>query len=98
MSWSRADSIQSAVKDCHAVIILTEWEEFKNISWTNLIKKMKRPAWIFDTRSVVNVLKAEEAGFNIWQIGNYSSQKIVMYKFKLIKKNKKKLYLFFMDL
>ena len=73
MLWSRADSIQSAVEDCHAVIILTEWEEFKNISWTKLIKNMKRPAWIFDTRSVVNVLKAEEAGFNIWQIGNYTS-------------------------
>ena len=73
MLWSRANSIQSAVEDCHAVIILTEWEEFKNISWTNLIKKMKRPAWIFDTRSVVDVLKAEQAGFNIWQIGNYMS-------------------------
>jgi len=73
MLWSRANSIQSAVEDCHAVIILTEWEEFKNISWTKLIKKMKRPAWIFDTRSVVDVLKAEQAGFNIWQIGNYTS-------------------------
>ena len=34
---------------------------------------MKRPAWIFDTRSVVDVFKAEKSGFNIWQIGNYTS-------------------------
>ena len=34
------------------------------------IKNMKKPSWIFDTRSIVNIKKAEKAGFNIWQIGN----------------------------
>ena len=64
------DTALKAAKGVDAIIIMTEWEEFKNISWTSLIKEMKRPAWIFDTRSVVDVLKAEQAGFNVWQIGN----------------------------
>ena len=73
IQWMRADTIEIAAEDCHALIILTEWEEFKNISWDKIIEKMKRPAWIFDARSVIDVLDAENAGFNVWQIGNYSS-------------------------
>ena len=73
MQWSKSDSVQSAIKDCHAIIILTEWEEFQKIPWKSIIKKMKRPAWIFDTRSVVDVSMAEQAGFNVWQIGNYTN-------------------------
>ena len=73
IQWTKTDSVQDAVKDCHAIIILTEWEEFDKIDWGSLIKKMKRPAWIFDTRSVVDVSKAEKAGFNVWQIGNYAN-------------------------
>ena len=32
---------------------------------------MNKPAWIFDTRSVIDVEKAKDAGFDVWQIGNY---------------------------
>ena len=71
--WSRTDSVLNAIKDCHAIIILTEWEQFQEISWKSLIKNMKRPAWIFDTRSIVNVSKAEQAGFNVWQVGNHTN-------------------------
>ena len=71
--WSRTDSVLNAIKDCHAIIILTEWEQFQEISWKSLIKNMKRHAWIFDTRSIVNVSKAEQAGFNVWQVVNHTN-------------------------
>ena len=32
--------------DAHAVLVLTEWEEYKNINWDNVIKKMVKPAWV----------------------------------------------------
>ena len=54
----------------HAIILLTEWDEFKNINLDALIKIMKKPSWIFDTRLLVNIDKAQRAGFNVWQIGN----------------------------
>ena len=66
-----ADSIEGALKNSHAVIILTEWKEFEDIEWANLISDMNKPAWIFDTRSVIDVEKAKDAGFDVWQIGNY---------------------------
>ena len=71
-NFIRVDSIESAIDGSYAVIILTEWEEFKQAKWDLLFKKMKRPAWIFDTRSMIDVQMAEEIGFNVWQIGNSS--------------------------
>ena len=35
--------------DADAVVVLTEWEEFKSIDWEQLIKIMRQPSWIFDT-------------------------------------------------
>ena len=71
-NFIRVDSIESAIDGSYAAIILTEWEEFKQAKWDLLFKNMKRPAWIFDTRSIIDVRMAEEIGFNVWQIGNSS--------------------------
>ncbi len=74
LRWLFPNSITSAVEDSHAIIILTEWKEFENIDWEKILKKMKKPAWIFDTRSLIDVQKAEASGFNVWQIGNQSKK------------------------
>ena len=74
--WSYADSIEKAINDSHAIIILTDWSEFKDLKWNLLFKKMKRPAWIFDTRYIINVKYLEKIGFNVWQIGNYSDRNL----------------------
>ena len=71
-NFIRVDSIESAIDGSYAAIILTEWEEFKQAKWDLLFKNMKRPAWIFDTRSIIDVRMAEEIGFNVWQVGNSS--------------------------
>ena len=70
IQWIKSDSLENAIKDSHAIILLTEWDEFKNINLDSLIKIMKKPSWIFDTRLLVNIEKAQRAGFNVWQIGN----------------------------
>ena len=58
--------------NAHAALILTEWEEFKNINWGNVSKKMAQPAWIIDSRSIVNLKKVKEAGLNMWRLGDGS--------------------------
>tara|TARA_B100000242_G_scaffold46993_1_gene27919 strand:- start:2930 stop:4351 length:1422 start_codon:yes stop_codon:yes gene_type:complete len=70
--WVYSEMLDNAVKDSHAIIILTEWEEFKEMDFEFLFSKMYRPSWIFDTRSILDAEKAEKAGFNVWQVGNYS--------------------------
>ena len=60
--------------NAHAVLILTEWEDYKNIEWDYVAKKMRKPAWVFDARSIVNVGLVKKSGMNIWSLGDGSSQ------------------------
>ena len=72
--WIYSETISDAVNNAHAIIILTEWVEFSKLELNVLFENMSRPSWIFDTRSVINVKKAEGIGFNVWQIGNHSNK------------------------
>ena len=60
--------------DAHAVLVLTEWSEYKNIDWGNVVKKMISPAWVFDARSIVNVESVKNAGINLWRLGDGSQE------------------------
>ena len=56
--------------DAHAILVLTEWEEYRNINWDSTSKKMVKPAWVFDARSIINVDLVRKAGINLWRIGD----------------------------
>ncbi len=68
-SWNFSETISSAVNGSDAIVILTEWQEFKNIDWEVLSATLRRPAWIFDARSTVNVEYLESLGLNVWRVG-----------------------------
>lgn len=65
-SWLKTNSIEDAVKDADAIIILTEWLEFKNLNWNRLISLMRKPRWIFDTRNILDSKELECLDVNIW--------------------------------
>ena len=65
--------LNKASKNADAIVILTDWEEYKNLNWYSLYEKMRKPAWIFDTRSVINLEKIKNKEINIWQLGNGES-------------------------
>ncbi|XP_019195372.1 PREDICTED: UDP-glucose 6-dehydrogenase 1-like [Ipomoea nil] len=58
-----------ATKDAHAVCILTEWDEFKNLDFKRIHDNMQKPAFIFDGRNIVNAEKLREIGFIVYSIG-----------------------------
>ena len=37
-------------------------------------KKMKKPAWVFDARSIINTDLVKKSGINMWSLGDGSSQ------------------------
>ena len=37
--------------------------------WTKIAPQMRKPAWIFDTRSILDMDEVKENGINIWQVG-----------------------------
>ena len=67
--WSRKESIEEASKDSDAIVVLTDWQEFYSINWDFIYTIMRKPAWVFDTRSCINYEKAKKAGFNLWKLG-----------------------------
>ncbi len=70
--WRMAYSIPDALENVDAVLILTEWDEFFGLDWNYLSSLMRSPAWIFDTRSVVNRHEVVNSGLNLWKLGEAS--------------------------
>jgi UDPglucose 6-dehydrogenase len=58
-----------AVKDAHAIAIMTEWDEFKNYDWKRIFDSMKKPAFIFDGRNILDKKEMEKIGFDYSSIG-----------------------------
>ena len=58
-----------AVKDAHAIAIMTEWDEFKTYNWKKIYESMKKPAFIFDGRNILNKEEMNDIGFEYSSIG-----------------------------
>ncbi|MFI1773819.1 nucleotide sugar dehydrogenase [Thalassobellus citreus] len=58
-----------ALKDAHAVAIMTEWDEFKTYDWKKIYTQMKKPAFIFDGRNILDKSEMETIGFKYSSIG-----------------------------
>jgi len=55
--------------DSDALVILTEWDSFKSIDWNKTSKAMRKPAWIFDSRNIVNKDDVVRSGLHLWSAG-----------------------------
>ena len=66
---SLSSNVYEACLETDALLIMTEWEEFKSLNFREISKKMRRPSWVFDTRNIINSEEAKEAGLNVWKIG-----------------------------
>jgi len=68
--WDTISSTKNAFKDADAILVLTEWSEYKNIDWANASSQMRKPSWLFDSRSVIDPTKLENTDINFWRIGD----------------------------
>ncbi len=58
-----------ACENAHAVAVLTEWDEFNGYDWEKIYRSMKKPAFVFDGRALLDQEKLEEIGFATYKIG-----------------------------
>jgi UDPglucose 6-dehydrogenase len=64
--------VGSALEACegaHAVAILTEWDEFKDLDFRKIYDGMLKPAFLFDGRNILPHAKLREIGFRLFAIG-----------------------------
>jgi len=63
-----ADSAETAAADCDALVILTEWPEFRKVDLMSLREKMLRPL-ILDGRNLLDPKALRDLGFEYVSIG-----------------------------
>ncbi len=64
------DTPVNATEGAHAVAVLTEWDEFKELDWNEIYKKMLKPAFLFDGRKILDRKSKEAIGFDFYAIGS----------------------------
>ena len=62
------DDVYDAVKGADALVIMTEWNEFRSLDLPR-IKNIMNNAFILDTRNIVNMSKLSELGFIYDNVG-----------------------------
>ena len=67
--WHRVTTPAEAVAQADAVLILTEWASFAHLNWQELAAQMRKPAWLFDARSIADLSAAQAAGLQVWRVG-----------------------------
>lgn len=63
-----AADMYDAALDAEALMLITEWKEFRLPSWAVVKKSMKRPL-VFDGRNIYDKKELEEQGFTYYCIG-----------------------------
>lgn len=58
-----------ACNGSHALMILTEWDEFKTYDYTKIYNSMAKPAFIFDGRNLLDHEALRKIGFEVHAIG-----------------------------
>ncbi|TBU42985.1 UDP-glucose dehydrogenase [Dichomitus squalens] len=64
--------VHSALEACtqkEAIVIATEWKEFKEIDWQAVYDGMSKPAFVFDGRMILNADELQKIGFTVKVIG-----------------------------
>ncbi|OFX61427.1 MAG: UDP-glucose 6-dehydrogenase [Bacteroidetes bacterium GWB2_41_8] len=59
----------AAMHSAHAIALLTEWDEFKTYDWQAIYNNMLKPAFLFDGRNILDIVKLSKVGFEIKSIG-----------------------------
>jgi UDPglucose 6-dehydrogenase len=63
------DNAYSACDKAHAIAVLTEWDEFRELDFARIHASMFKPAFVFDGRNILDAPKLGGLGFELYSIG-----------------------------
>ena len=58
-----------AADGAHALAVLTEWDEFRDLDFEFIYRSMKKPAFVFDGRNILPHALIQAIGFDVQAIG-----------------------------
>jgi UDPglucose 6-dehydrogenase len=62
-------SAAAAAAGANALLILTEWDEYKTLDFQTIYASMIKPAWVFDGRNILDHAALKKIGFQVRAIG-----------------------------
>ena len=54
---------------CDAIAVVTEWDSYKDLDYKKIFRSMRKPAFIFDGRNILDHQDLFKIGFNVYPIG-----------------------------
>ena len=63
------DDPYAAAAGAHAVAIVTEWNQYRDLDYERMYASMVKPAFIFDGRNILDRQQLYDIGFNVFAIG-----------------------------
>ncbi|HUI40781.1 MAG TPA: UDP-glucose/GDP-mannose dehydrogenase family protein [Terriglobia bacterium] len=66
-------SAYEASRGAHALVLVTEWEEFRNLNWKKVREAMEVPV-VVDGRNLLDPVEMDEAGFEYSSMGRGTRQ------------------------
>jgi UDPglucose 6-dehydrogenase len=63
-----AETIEEAVAGADAVLVATEWQDYRSLDWASLARSM-RGTVVYDTRAIVDAAAVEAAGLRLERLG-----------------------------
>jgi UDPglucose 6-dehydrogenase len=66
--------VEDAVQGADAILVLTEWDQYATLDWRKLSAGAAPGAMIFDGRAIVDEVRAGEAGFRTFVVGQGASR------------------------
>jgi UDPglucose 6-dehydrogenase len=58
-----------AALGCDAVAVITEWDIYKKLDYKKIFESMRKPAFIFDGRNILDHQNLFKTGYNVYPIG-----------------------------
>ncbi|WWD20447.1 hypothetical protein CI109_104923 [Kwoniella shandongensis] len=63
-------TVEEACAGAEAIVVCTEWDEFKTLDWEKIYANCPRPAFVFDGRLILDRKKLTDIGFQVITIGS----------------------------
>jgi UDPglucose 6-dehydrogenase len=58
-----------AARGAHALAVLTDWRQYRDLDYERIHAAMQRPAFVFDGRNLLDAARLHAIGFNVYSIG-----------------------------
>jgi UDPglucose 6-dehydrogenase len=59
----------AAARGAHAIALLTDWQEYRDLDYERIHRGMQKPAFVFDGRNLLDAERLYGIGFNVYPIG-----------------------------